>query len=158
MAEPPPEVPADVNIPDLTIESGWPKPLTGGDVPINFSQGATPHVEPPPSVSQYKILPSSLVDAQKSIMVALKLAVDDWADLKAYIDRVKHFIYYRPEEVDPGDHQRPSQEAMDRVNLLDNAMLASGDGIATVGALIEHLDGSAQAYVNADTNSYFPPA
>jgi hypothetical protein len=154
------EVPPDVNIPTLAIENGWPPKLDGIPTKANSPEDGQAEVEPslaPPSNDAYHILPASLRDAQQTIMNAVKLAVDDWDDLKAYVDRVKDYVFYRPADIPAVAHVKPTQEQLDAVSSLDNACLGGADAIKLVGVVVQYLDATGQIYVQADKDSFFPP-
>jgi hypothetical protein len=185
---PPDPPPADVNIPSLTYTDWLPDldgtlPDAGTDPNSNQGQGGASPADgqgdggtgastdfPPPTVPAFRILPSSIRDAEKSITTPLKDAVDGvdgWHDLQAYIERVEHWIFYRPEEAPAGVtstysgnpdlwHAPPSQDALDAINYLDNLMLGGADSLMTVAAYLDRLNLAGQTYVLADKQSVFP--
>jgi hypothetical protein len=183
---PPPPAPADVKIPVVEYRANW---LPTYDGLGGFWYGADIHFWPeddsgstgdfaPPAVVPYHVLLSSFRSADTAITAKLKDAIngtDGYTDLKTYLDRVKEWVYYRPEHnplkpaslctnpIDPGavltedqKHAPPSQDALDAVKYLDNAVAATGDALLTVGMYLERLFEAAEIYVKADRDSFFP--
>jgi hypothetical protein len=93
-------IPDDVNIPVVKYEADW-LPTYDGD--FYFEPGPpsdTPIEMGPPSSPAYHVLLSSLRVADAKISTALGNAIngkDGYTELKEYLDRVKHWIFYRPE-------------------------------------------------------------
>jgi hypothetical protein len=189
---PPPPVPtpppADVNIPSLTYTDWLPdldgtlpaagpddgQDQGGGGAPQPSSQGdggsSASFDVPPVTVPPFRILPGTFLSAESIISSPLKDAVngvDGWHDLQAYIERVKHWIFYRPEEAPTGTgqvyqsdptkwHSPPSQDALDAIKYLDNLMLGGADSLMTVAMYLDRLNLAGQTYVLADKQSVFP--
>ncbi len=169
--QPLPDAPADVEIPAFSFQDSWISNLNGilppSEVPPSTPEGD----HPPPDNPPFRILLSTIRDAEAWIKIPLQDAIegpDGWEELRAYINRVKHWIFYRPEHVGgtgqmehsyptPATrHAPPSQEALEAVSGLDNLMLAGGQTLMTVGAFLDLLDTAGQIYVKADQNSFFP--
>ena len=112
---------------------------------------------PPPSNPPFHILPSSIHDAEALIELPLRDAVEGlggYEDLKAYVERVKGWVFYRPEG--ETNHSAPSQDALDAERYLDLAMSATADNLMTVGMLLNRINEAGQIYVQADQQSTFP--
>ncbi|MEU0152194.1 hypothetical protein [Micromonospora fulviviridis] len=167
------DVPSDVEIPKFSFNDEWISDLTGILPPSeNPSSPSTSPKDPPPAVEAFHILLSTIRDAEQAIKQPLKDAItgqDGWNDLKAHIDRVKHWIFYRPEHLELPDysynklyptddtrHAPPSAEALAMVNYIDNLMMGGADALMAVGAFLSCLDTAGQTYVAADKKSYFP--
>lgn len=185
---PPAPVPADVNIPVVEYRDNWLPSYTGDFYFGPPGTSNSPVSLPPPSSPAYHVLLSSLRDADSNISAALKQAIngtDGYRELKEYVDRVKHWIFYRPEHspqtdesfrVDmqsrnPSDpryqygqpgftedekHFPPSQDALDAVKYLDNIMMGVGDSLLTAGMYLQRLYEAGEIYAKADKDSNFP--
>ena len=177
-APPPPAVPSDVALPTLTFDAGWLPDITG-DLPGGDEAGspAPKGDHPPPSVAPFRVALSSVRDTEISIKAAVGEAVDGpdgYRDLKAYYERVKPWIFYRPEHLDlpansapaaqsayPTDESRhapPSQDAKDMEAVVSNLVAGGASALMPTGALLEHMNAAAQMYAAADKQSTFPNA
>ena len=150
--------PPDVNIPTLEIDKSknWPPPLTGELPPAPPPDEDFWKEGPPPTVTDYHILPSSIRDAERTIMTSLTTAVQDWHDLKAYVERVKPWVFYKPESTSDDKHFPPSEDALNLVKYLDNVLLMAADAITITGKFVNRLNAAGQIYVHADKESVFP--
>ena len=169
------QAPADVALPTLTFDAGWLPDITGdvaGDSEAGSPAPKGDHA--PPSVGPFRVSLSSVRETEVWIKGAVGSAVDGpdgYRDLKAYVERVKHWIFYRPEHIDltgrpqaiqdawPTDdsrHAPPSQNAKDMEAVLDNVVAGGANALMPVGSLLEHINGAAQMYALADKQSTFP--
>ncbi|MEU4642890.1 hypothetical protein [Micromonospora sp. NPDC023814] len=170
------DVPPDVEISKFTFNDDWLSNLTGTLPPPEVTpppQSTSPE-DPPPVLNAFHILPSTIRDAEHWIKQPLRDTItgqDGWNELKAYIDGVKDWIFYRPEHLQlPDDsynklyptdetrHEAPSAEALAMVNYIDNLMAGGSDALMTVAVFLDRLDTAGQIYVAADKQSYFPAA
>jgi hypothetical protein len=168
------DVPDDVEIPKFTFNDSWISDLIGR-LPVSEVAPPSPSMapkDPPPEAAAFHILPSTIRDAEHTIKQPFRDTItgeDGWNDLKAYIDRVKHWIFYRPEHLQLPDkkyeqfwptddvrHEPPSAEALAMVNYIDNLMMGGAESLMTVAAFLDRLDTAGQIYVAADKASDFP--
>jgi hypothetical protein len=148
--------PTDVNIPVVEFNDNWLPPLDG-DIYVGTSGSDTGMDLAPPVNPPFRILPSTILEAESQILVPLNSAVagkDGYDELKAYVERVGGWVFYRPE--DATIHDVPSQDAVDAARYLDLAVSATADCIMKVGMFLNRLNQAGQIYVLGDQQSTFP--
>ncbi len=152
-----PDPPNEVNIPELELVGGWPPGLTGdlpGTPSLNTAESKDSQL-PPPLVSHFRVLPSSIRFAEGAIVDRITTAVEEYESLRTWLADRWGWVFSKPE--DDGTHDPPDENAQYVKKWVRMGMLVAADTIASVaGFYVDILNTSAQMYVHSDKESTFP--